>query len=102
MSLLALRSWGRLSMSAPGRGSGPSDDGSSCTAHPEDLDVLDAAFAVPALTVICRLDELGLVDVGRRLDLDRTVIEYWVAQPGPWWRGCGCGALQARVRDLAR
>ncbi|MGV9769275.1 transposase family protein, partial [Microbacterium sp. NPDC003461] len=52
-----------------------------------------ATFATPDLTVFCRLDELGLVAVGQRLDPDRAVIECRVAQPDPWCRGCGSQAL---------
>lgn len=63
---------GWLSVSVA-EGAGPSNDGGSCTAHPEDLDVLDAAFAAPDLAVFCCLDELGLVDVGRRPGPDRAV-----------------------------
>ena len=52
-----------------------------------------ATFAIPDLTVFCRLDELGLVAVGQRLDPDRTVIECRVAEPDPWCRSCGSQAL---------
>ena len=42
--------------------------------HPEDLDVPDATprvgFACPDPTTSCRLDELGLVVVGQRLEPD--------------------------------
>lgn len=75
---------GRLSVSVAGWRSGPSDDGGSCTAHPEDLDVLDAAFAAPDLAVFCCLDELGLVDVGRRPGPDRAVKRV---------PGCSTGSL---------
>lgn len=44
--------------------------------HPEDLDVPDATptagFACPDLTTFCRLDELGLVVTGQRLEPDLT------------------------------
>jgi hypothetical protein len=45
-----------------------SEDGGSCAAHLVDLDVPDATFGCPDLTTFCRLDELGLVVVGQRLD----------------------------------
>jgi hypothetical protein len=35
-------------------------DGRSYTAQPKDLDVLHVPWAVPCLTTICRIDELGL------------------------------------------
>jgi hypothetical protein len=35
--------------------------------------VPDAAFGCPDLTTFCRLDELGLVVVGQRLEPDRAV-----------------------------
>ncbi|SPT53859.1 Uncharacterised protein [Actinomyces bovis] len=41
--------------------------------------MLTATFAIPDLTVLCRLDELGLVAVGQRLASDRVVIECRVA-----------------------
>ena len=43
--------------------------------HPEDLDVNDATFHSPDLTTFARLDELGLVAVGQRLEPDRAVLE---------------------------
>lgn len=55
--------------------------------------MLRATFATPDMTVFCRLDELGLVAVGQRLDSDRAVIECRVADPDPWCRGCGGQAL---------
>lgn len=39
----------------------------------EALDVPYATFSPPDLTVFGRLDELGLVAVGQRLDPDRAV-----------------------------
>lgn len=62
-----------------------------------------ATFATPDLTVFCRLDELGLVAVGQRLDPDRVVLECRVADPDPWCRGCGCQGLSrgTRTRRLA-
>ena len=39
--------------------------------------------------MFCRLDELGLVAVGQRLEPGRAVIECRVAEPDPWCRGCG-------------
>ena len=51
-----------------------SEDGGSYAAHLEDLDVPDATFGCPDLTTFCRLDELGLVVVGQRLEPDRAVL----------------------------
>ena len=51
----------------------------------------DAAFACPDLTTFCRLDELGLVVVGQRLDLDRAVLACRVLEPDQRCRRCGCG-----------
>jgi transposase len=51
--------------------------------------VPDATFADPDLTTFCRLDELGLVAIGQRLDADRAVIECRLAEPDPWCRSCG-------------
>ena len=49
----------------------------------------DATFVDPDLTTFCRLDELGLVAVGQRLEPERAVIECRIAEPDPWCRGCG-------------
>jgi len=51
--------------------------------------VPDGTFAAADLTTFCRLDELGLVAVGQRLEADQAVIECRVLEPDPWCRGCG-------------
>ena len=56
----------------------------------EDLDVPDATFACPDLTTFCRLDELGLVVFGQRLEPDRAVLACRVLEPDEWCRRCGC------------
>ena len=58
----------------PGVGVEVSEDGGSYAAHLEDLVVPDATFGCPDLTTFCRLDELGLVVVGQRLEPDRAVL----------------------------
>jgi transposase len=58
--------------------------------------VFDATFACPDLTTFCRLDELGLVATGQRLDLDRAVLACRVVEPDRWCRRCGC---EGSVRD---
>ena len=60
-----------------------------------------ATFSTPDLTVFCRLDELGLVAVGQRLDPERAVIECRAAEPDPWCRGCGSQGL-SRGTDTRR
>ena len=50
----------------------------------------DATFACPDLTTFARLDELGLVVVGQRLEPDRAVLACRVADPDQWCRRCGC------------
>jgi transposase len=50
----------------------------------------DAGFGRPDLTVFCRLDELGLVVTGQRLDPDRAVLACRVVDPDDWCRRCGC------------
>src|SRR5690606_1166841 len=37
----------------------------------------------------CRLDELGLVAVGQRLEPERALIECRVVEADPWCRQCG-------------
>jgi transposase len=68
--------------------------------------VLDATFACPDLTTFCRLDGLGLVVTGQRLEPDRAILACQVvdADPGDrWCRRCGCeGVLRdSVVRRLA-
>jgi len=58
--------------------------------------VRDATFACPDLTTFARLDELGLVVVGQRLEPDRAVLACRVAEPDQWCRRCGC---EGAVRD---
>ena len=50
----------------------------------------DATFACPDLTTFCRLDELGLVVTGQRLEPDRAVLACRVVEPDQWCRRCGC------------
>ncbi|QCV87547.1 ISL3 family transposase [Acidipropionibacterium jensenii] len=73
------------------------------------------AFASPDLTAFCRLDELGLVVTGQRLEPDRAVLACQVVEPDRavlacrvvdddrWCRGCGCeGSPRDSVtRELA-
>lgn len=53
--------------------------------------MLDAtAFTRPDLSSFCRLDELGLVVVGQRLEPKRAVLACRVAEDDRWCRRCGC------------
>ncbi len=52
-------------------------------ATPED------GFGCPDLTVFCRLDDLGLVVTGQRLEPGRAVLACRVADPDVWCRRCG-------------
>ena len=45
--------------------------------------MLDATFACPDLTTFCRLDGLGLVVTGQRLEPDRAVLACQVVDVGP-------------------
>ena len=60
----------------------------------------DAAFGCPDLTTFCRLDELGLVVVGQRLEPDRAILACRVLEADDatdgWCRRCGCAG---RPRD---
>jgi transposase len=58
--------------------------------------VPDATFATPDLTTFCRLDELGLVAVGQRLDPARAVIACRVVELDEWCHRCG---QQGVLRD---
>ena len=64
--------------------------------HLEDLDVTDATFACPDVTPFCRVDELGLVVVGQRLEPQRAVLACRVVKQDQWCRRCGCEGV---VRD---
>ena len=64
--------------------------------HLEDLDVTDATFACPDVTTFCRVDELGLVVVGQRLEPQRAVLACRVVKQDQWCRRCGCEGV---VRD---
>lgn len=77
---------------------------------PKDLDVSDAtvgdrstAFARPDLTSFCRLDELGLVVTGQRLEPARAVLACRVLTPDEWCRRCGAEGIARGtvVRRLA-
>ena len=63
----------------------------------------DASFGCPDLTVFCRLDELGLVVTGQRLDPDRAVLACRVVDPDDWCHRCGCQGVPRGtvVRRLA-
>ena len=63
----------------------------------------EVGFACPDLTTFCRLDELGLVVVGQRLDPGRAVLACRVIEADQWCRRCGCeGAPRdSVVRRLA-
>ena len=53
--------------------------------------MLDAtAFARPDLSSFCRLDELGLVVVGQRLEPKPAVLACRVTEDDRWCRRCGC------------
>ncbi len=56
----------------------------------------DATFATPDLTTFCRLDELGLVVTGQRLEPRRAVIACRVVEPDDWCHACG---QQGVLRD---
>jgi transposase len=63
----------------------------------------DAGFGCPDLTVFCRLDELGLVVTGQRLDSDRAVLACRVIDPDDWCHRCGCHGVPRGtvIRQLA-
>ena len=58
--------------------------------------MLDATFTPPDLTTFARLDEVGLIVSGQRLEPERAVLSCRVARPDPWCQECGCAGL---VRD---
>jgi transposase-like protein len=64
--------------------------------------VPDATFTTPDLT-FARLDGLGLVVLGQRLEPGRAVLACRVREPDEWCRRCGCEgvARDSLVRRLA-
>ena len=68
--------------------------------HLEDLVVPDATFGCSDLTTFCRLEQLGLVVVGQRLEPGRAVLACRVLEADDgtegWCRRCGCAG---RPRD---
>ena len=63
----------------------------------------NATFACPDLTTFCRVDELGLVVVGQRLEPRRAVLACQVVEPDEWCGRCGCQGVACGtvVRRLA-
>jgi hypothetical protein len=55
-----------------------------------------AGFACPDLTTFARVDELGLIVTGQRLEPERAVLACRVVEPDDWCRCCGC---QGTLRD---
>jgi transposase len=60
----------------------------------------DAGFTRPDLSIFCRLDELGLVVTGQRLEPERALLACRVVESPDsverWCRRCGC---EGAVRD---
>ena len=51
---------------------------------------LTLLFVHPDLTTFCRLEKLGLVVTGQRLERHRAVLACRVVDPDEWCRRCGC------------
>jgi hypothetical protein len=84
-----------------GSGSRSPEDGGDYAVHLEDLDVSDATFASPDLTKFCRLDDLGLVVTGQRIEPDGSVLACRVVDDDRWCRECGCEVVAGRDRGPA-
>jgi transposase len=56
----------------------------------------EGGFAPPDLSSFCRLDGLGLVVTGQRLQPERAVLACRVVADDPWCRRCGA---EGQVRD---
>lgn len=65
--------------------------------------MLNGTFDAPDLTTFCRLDDLGLIVTGQRLEPDRAVLSCRVVDPDDWCQVCGCQgvARDTVVRRLA-
>ena len=66
-------------------------------------DATAAVLACADLTTFYRLDELGLVVTGQRLEPNRAFLACRVVEPDQWCRRCGCEgvARDTVVRQLA-
>ena len=51
------------------------------------------SFVCPDVTTFCRLDDLGLVVTGQRVEPKRTVLACRVADSDQWCRRCGCAGV---------
>lgn len=71
------------------RGSRSPEDGSYRTTRLEDLDVSNATFSAPGLTVFCRLDGLGVEATGQHVTPGRAVLECRIVDADDWCRSCG-------------
>ena len=78
----------------------PSDEGSSHTAHLEDLDAPDATFAAD-LTSCTGLDELELEVTGRLLGPGSAVLACRVVEPSSWCRRYGWQGVAGHRRPSA-
>jgi transposase len=58
--------------------------------------VPDATFGCPDLTIFTRLDELGLVVIGQRVESGSAVLACRVVEPDRW---CHHGGCEGAVRD---
>ncbi len=65
--------------------------------------MLNATFDPADLTVFCRLDELGLVVGGQRIERHRAVLECRIVEPDDWCRWCGAEGVSrgTEARHLA-
>ena len=63
----------------------------------------NATFDPADLTVFCRLDELGLVVIGQRVERHRAVLECRIVEPDQWCRWCGAEGISrgTEARRLA-
>ena len=58
--------------------------------------IAEGGFAPPDLSSFCRLDGLGLMVTGQRLEPERAVLACRVVADDPWCRRCGA---EGQVRD---
>ncbi|GHD34445.1 ISL3 family transposase [Streptomyces galbus] len=63
----------------------------------------DATFDRPDVTKFCRLDDLGLVVTGQRIEPDGSVLACRVVDDDRWCRECGCEGTprDSITRELA-
>ena len=79
------------------------DDGDCYTIQLKDFDMPNTIFDRPDLSLLMRLDDLGLEVTGQRMWPDHAVLACRITGEDRWCRRCGCQGISrdTMVRRLA-